>query len=148
MYNTCSSKTGLILLLLLLICSAHMTHFANIHKYSSNWKHTLFTQWELLSDRGELGYKSSGFSTFYTFGTISAGLVNPSYLISLHSSSAPSLQGRFPRGLMKRWRLATSCTGTVALCVLGQLLKSDLPVSSLQGTSTLNCLSSCVESYP
>lgn len=130
-------KQGLILLLLLLMCSAHMTHFANIHKYSSNWKlSTPYSHsgncWVMEVD---WDVRARLLNLLYFWNHLPVGLVNPSYLISLHSLPLLLLCGELSfKGFDEE--MEVSCfTGTVALCVLGQLL-SDLPISSLQGTST------------
>ena len=63
------------------------------------------------------------------------GLVNPSYLISPHSLPLPLLCRELSLKGFDEEMEVSYFTGAVAPCVLGQLL-SDLPVSSLQGTST------------
>lgn len=122
-----------------------MTHFANIHKYSSNWK--LSTPY---SHSGNCWVMEVDWDVRHRLLQPSillepspSGLVNPSYLISLHSLPLLLLCRELSFKGFDEEMEVSYFTGTVALCVLGQLL-SDLPVSSLQGTSTLNCLSSCV----
>lgn len=98
-----------------------MTHFANIHKYSSNWKlSTPYSHsgncWVMEVDWDVRAWL---LNLLYFWNHLPAGLVNPSYLISLHSLPLLLLCRELSFKGFDEEMEVSYFTGTVALCVLG-----------------------------